>query len=114
MGLADDIGMYWAGAEVMYGVILAMTCASVLRGYPIVLETSSIKVSLQHYSAVLPGALLTASCISGREIISSDGRTKQSSSPNPQGRTNPPSPLSGSIWMIRFSGIFPGEQAAAL
>jgi hypothetical protein len=38
MPLADYIGKYWAGAEVIYGVIIAMTFTSVLRGYPAVLE----------------------------------------------------------------------------
>lgn len=38
MPLADYIGKYWAGAEVMYGVIIAMTFTSSLRewGYPLV------------------------------------------------------------------------------
>ena len=34
MALADYIGKYWAGAEVLYGVIIAMTFTSVLREYP--------------------------------------------------------------------------------
>jgi VIT1/CCC1 family predicted Fe2+/Mn2+ transporter len=34
MALADYIGKFWAGAEVMYGVIIAMTFTSVLRGVP--------------------------------------------------------------------------------
>jgi VIT1/CCC1 family predicted Fe2+/Mn2+ transporter len=38
MRLADYIGKYWAGAEVMYGVIIAMTFTSILRGYPAVFE----------------------------------------------------------------------------
>jgi VIT1/CCC1 family predicted Fe2+/Mn2+ transporter len=38
MGLADYIGKFWTGAEVMYGVIIAMTFTSVLRGYPNILE----------------------------------------------------------------------------
>lgn len=38
MGLADYIGTYWAGAEVIYGVIIAMTFTSILRGYPAVFE----------------------------------------------------------------------------
>jgi VIT1/CCC1 family predicted Fe2+/Mn2+ transporter len=38
MGLADYIGKYWAGAEVIYGVIIAMTFTSILRGYPAVFE----------------------------------------------------------------------------
>lgn len=38
MGLAGYIGKYWAGAEVMYGVIIAMTFTSMLREYPNVLE----------------------------------------------------------------------------
>jgi VIT1/CCC1 family predicted Fe2+/Mn2+ transporter len=38
MGLADYIGKYWAGAEAMYGVIIAMTFTSALRGYPAMLE----------------------------------------------------------------------------
>ncbi len=36
MRLADYIGKYWAGAEVIYGVIIAMTFTSILRGYPVV------------------------------------------------------------------------------
>ena len=46
MGLADYIGKYWAGAEVMYGVIIAMTFTSVLRGYPVVFEFVINKVIL--------------------------------------------------------------------
>ncbi|RPJ51789.1 MAG: hypothetical protein EHJ95_04890 [Methanobacteriota archaeon] len=38
MGLADYIGKYWAGAEAMYGVIIAMTFTSALRGYPVMVE----------------------------------------------------------------------------
>ena len=38
MPLAEYIGKFWAGAEVMYGVIIAMTFTSVLRGYPVALE----------------------------------------------------------------------------
>jgi VIT1/CCC1 family predicted Fe2+/Mn2+ transporter len=38
MGLADYIGKFWTGAEVMYGVIIAMTFTSILRGYPYVFE----------------------------------------------------------------------------
>ncbi len=34
MALADYIGRYWTGAEVMYGVIIAMTFTSVLRNVP--------------------------------------------------------------------------------
>ncbi len=36
MGLADYVGRYWAGAEVLYGAIIAMTFTSALRGYPAV------------------------------------------------------------------------------
>jgi hypothetical protein len=32
MGLADDTGKYWVGAEVMYGDIIAMTFPRSLRG----------------------------------------------------------------------------------
>jgi len=46
MGLSDYIGRFWAGAEVMYGVIIAMTFTSVLRGYPVVLEFILNKVIL--------------------------------------------------------------------
>lgn len=38
MGLSDYIGRFWAGAEVMYGVIIAMTFTSILRGYPVILK----------------------------------------------------------------------------
>ena len=34
MGLADYIGRFWAGAEVIYGVIIAMTFTSALRDLP--------------------------------------------------------------------------------
>jgi VIT1/CCC1 family predicted Fe2+/Mn2+ transporter len=50
MALADYIGRYWAGAEVMYGIIIAMTFTSVLRGYPVVLE-------LMHYRTILAALL---------------------------------------------------------
>jgi len=43
MRLADYIGKYWAGAEVMYGVIIAMTFTSILRGYPAVFEFALYK-----------------------------------------------------------------------
>jgi hypothetical protein len=33
MRLADYIGKYWAGAEVIYAVIIAMTFTSVLRSF---------------------------------------------------------------------------------
>lgn len=46
MGLADYIGKFWTGAEVMYGVIIAMTFTSILRGYPVVLEIILNKVIL--------------------------------------------------------------------
>jgi len=38
LALADYIGKYWVGAEIMYGVIIAMTFTSVLRGYPVIFE----------------------------------------------------------------------------
>ena len=34
MALADYIGRFWAGAEVIYGVIIAMTFTSALRDLP--------------------------------------------------------------------------------
>jgi len=34
MGLVDYIGRFWAGAEVIYGVIIAMTFTSALRDLP--------------------------------------------------------------------------------
>ena len=34
MSLADYIGRYWAGAEILYGAIIAMTFTSSLREYP--------------------------------------------------------------------------------
>ncbi len=36
MAIADYIGKYWAAADVMYGVIIAMTFTSMQRGYPVV------------------------------------------------------------------------------
>jgi len=44
--LADYIGKFWAGAEVMYGIIIAMTFTSILRGFPVVLEPILNKVIL--------------------------------------------------------------------
>lgn len=44
--LADYIGKFWTGAEVMYGVIIAMTFTSILRGSPAVLEIAFNKVIL--------------------------------------------------------------------
>ncbi len=38
MALADYIGKFWTGAEAIYGVIIAMTFTSVLRGNPVVFE----------------------------------------------------------------------------
>jgi hypothetical protein len=38
MSIVDYLGKYWAGAEVMYGIIITMTFTSVLRGYPVALE----------------------------------------------------------------------------
>jgi len=38
MALADYIGKFWTGAEAVYGVIIAMTFTSVLRGNPVVFE----------------------------------------------------------------------------
>lgn len=35
MRIADYIGRYWAGAEVMYGIIITMTFTSILRDIPI-------------------------------------------------------------------------------
>jgi hypothetical protein len=40
MGLADYIGMYWAGAEVLYGTIIAMTFTSALREVPDFLDVA--------------------------------------------------------------------------
>lgn len=34
MRIADYIGRYWAGAEVMYGIIITMTFTSMIRGFP--------------------------------------------------------------------------------
>lgn len=46
MEVADYIGKFWAGAEVMYGVIIAMTFTSMFRGYPLMLEQVITKVIL--------------------------------------------------------------------
>ena len=40
MNLADYIGRYWAGAEAIYAVIIAMTFTSVLRGYAAIDEAA--------------------------------------------------------------------------
>ena len=40
MKLADYIGRYWAGAEAIYAVIIAMTFTSVLRGYDAIDEAA--------------------------------------------------------------------------
>jgi hypothetical protein len=50
VALADYIGKYWAGAEVMYGIIIAMTFTSVLRDYPVVFDFLLNKVI---YSALM-------------------------------------------------------------
>jgi len=44
--LVDYIGRYWAGAEIIYGVIIAMTFTSVLRESPVVLDTVMHRVAL--------------------------------------------------------------------
>jgi hypothetical protein len=44
MGLADYIGKYWAGAEVIYAVIIAMTFTSVLRGYVAIPEVAYFNI----------------------------------------------------------------------
>ncbi len=49
MRLADYIGKYWAGAEVMYAVIIAMTFTSVLRNYSL---DSDAVVNMAIYSAL--------------------------------------------------------------
>lgn len=38
MALADYIRNFWTGAEAVYGVIIATTFTSVLRGNPVVFE----------------------------------------------------------------------------
>lgn len=38
MTLADYIGKFWTGAEAIYGIIIAMTFTSVLRGNPVIFE----------------------------------------------------------------------------
>jgi hypothetical protein len=38
MSVAEYIGKFWAGAEVMYGIIITMTFTSVLRGYPVAMQ----------------------------------------------------------------------------
>lgn len=44
MNLADYIGRYWAGAEAIYSVIIAMTFTSVLRGYEPPGETAYLDI----------------------------------------------------------------------
>ncbi|HNY33534.1 MAG TPA: hypothetical protein PKK68_02650 [Methanothrix soehngenii] len=44
MKLADYIGRYWAGAEAIYAVIIAMTFTSVLRGYASIDETAYLDI----------------------------------------------------------------------
>ena len=46
MGLVDYIGRYWAGAEVIYGVIIAMTFTSVIREIPEVLDFMVYRTAL--------------------------------------------------------------------
>ena len=46
MTLVDYIGRYWAGAEIIYGVIIAMTFTSVLRETPGVLDVVMYRVAL--------------------------------------------------------------------
>lgn len=44
MKLADYIGRYWAGAEAIYAVIIAMTFTSILRGYAAIDESAYLDV----------------------------------------------------------------------
>jgi hypothetical protein len=46
MTLVDYIGRYWAGAEVIYGVIIAMTFTSVIREVPEVLDFMVYRTAL--------------------------------------------------------------------
>ncbi len=46
MGLADYIGRYWAGAEILYGAIIAMSVTSSLREYPFVLQSVVLDIAL--------------------------------------------------------------------
>lgn len=44
MRLADYIGRYWAGAEAIYAIIIAMTFTSVLRGYAAIDEAAYMDI----------------------------------------------------------------------
>lgn len=46
MGLADYIGTYWAGAEILYGAIIAISFTSALREYPDVSVSVSQNVAV--------------------------------------------------------------------
>jgi VIT1/CCC1 family predicted Fe2+/Mn2+ transporter len=46
VSLIDYIGRYWAGAEIIYGVIIAMTFTSVLRQSPEVLSIVMHRIAL--------------------------------------------------------------------
>ena len=46
MGLVDYIGRYWAGAEIIYGVIIAMTFTSVVRETPEILDVVVYRTAL--------------------------------------------------------------------
>lgn len=50
MGLSDYIGKFWAGAEVMYGIIITMTFTSMLRAFP---DAPGILVGRMIHAALL-------------------------------------------------------------
>jgi hypothetical protein len=80
MTLTDYIGKYWAGAEVMYGVIIAMTFTSTLRGwgYPIFADLILQKTIVAALRAAWHEVLPTACFILGeRYIIQQENRIIQ-------------------------------------
>jgi hypothetical protein len=46
MRLSDYLGRFWTGAEVMYGVIIAMTFTSVFRSSPVIFDAVIPKIVL--------------------------------------------------------------------
>jgi VIT1/CCC1 family predicted Fe2+/Mn2+ transporter len=53
MRVADYIGKFWTGAEVMYGVIIAMTFTSMLRSIPVILDVILSKIILAALSCCI-------------------------------------------------------------
>jgi hypothetical protein len=69
MGLTDYIGKYWAGAEVIYAVIIAMTFTSVLRGYVAIPKGAYFNIVYSALFCCIAWGLQMAHSMSGRGSI---------------------------------------------